>query len=298
MKLIDRDGSERRPLVDAERYTPELLQAFVLDLELTRRSVDVWRLIVELGQRVQLPFVDFISARSYRDWKKTLFVRTSYDSRWLHEINDDPELQRWSYFRDHALHYLTPVMVGIEFVDEYRHIPEKRVDVLRLAASHGMRAGFSIPLRQSLPPQSALITFSGDHSRREMQAIIHAHGWTLNTAALMAHQRYVALFASEFPERNKITEKQLELLELIGSGLQDKVIASRLDISVSAVRQRMSALVQNTGLSSRAELAALAMSLGVLPDPFNKPDNDAVETLVEMDNFGARVRRNDRNAPP
>lgn len=298
MKLLDPDALERRPLVEAERYVPELLQAFVLELEETKRSIDVWQLIVALGQRVQLPFVDFISASSYRDWKKTLFIRTSYDSRWLQEINEDPELQRWSYFRNHAMHYLTPVMVGLEFVDEYRHIPERRVEVLRKAAAHGMRAGFSVPLRQNAPPQSALITFSGDHSRRDMQAIIHAHGWTLNTAALMAHQRYIMLFAQEFPERNHITDKQLELLELIGAGLQDKTIAARLGISISAVRQRMNALIQNTGMTSRAELAALAMSLGVLPDPFNRPDHQEVETLVEMDNVGTRILRSDRNAPP
>ncbi|MFZ5962408.1 helix-turn-helix transcriptional regulator [Thalassococcus sp. BH17M4-6] len=273
------------------------MQAFLLELEATERSLDVWRLIVALGQRVQLPFVDFISASSYKDWKKTLFIRTSYDSRWLQEINEDPELRRWSYFRNHAMHYLTPVMVGLEFVEEYRHIPERRVAVLKKAASHGLRAGFSVPLRHVAPPQSALITYSGDHSRREMQAIIRAHGWTLNTAAIMAHQRYVMLFAQEFPERNKITDKQLELLKLIGSGLQDKTIAAQLDISISAVRQRMNALIQNTGMSSRAELAALAMSMGVLPDPFNRPEQHE-ETLVEIDNVGTRILRSPLDAPP
>ncbi|WP_146589434.1 helix-turn-helix transcriptional regulator [Puniceibacterium confluentis] len=250
----------------------------------------MWRLIVALGRQVQLPFVDFISASSYRDWKKTLFVRTSYDSSWLHTINMDPELQRWSYFRDHAMNYLTPVMIGIEFIEEYRHVPQKRVEVLKLAAEHGIRAGFSIPLRLNAPPQAALITFAGDHSRREMQAIIRAHGWTLNTAALMGHQRYLYHFNQEFSERNRITDKQQDLLELIGSGLQDKAIAAKLDISISAVRQRMNALMQNTQAKSRAELAALAMSLGVLPDPFNRPGLNGPEILIEMDNAGTRIK--------
>lgn len=281
----------------AERYVPELLQGFIPELETATRSLDVWRLIVVLGQRVQLPFVDFISASSYRDWKKTLFIRTSYDSRWLHEINDDPELQRWSYFRSHAMHHLTPLMVGLEFAEDYIHLPERRVQVLRRAAKRGLRAGFSIPLRQNAPPQSAMMTFSGDHSRREMQAIIRAHGWTLNTAALMAHQRYVGLFAQEFTEHNRITEKQLALLELIGAGHPDKIIAAELEISVSAVRQRLSALMQNTGITSRAELAALAMSLGVLPDPLNRAEQTEIDRLIEMDNVGTRVHRTDRDAP-
>jgi len=207
-------------------------------------------------------------------------------------------LQRWSYFRNHAMHYLTPLMVGIEFVDEYRHIPEARVEVLRIAARHGIRAGFSIPLRVNSPPQSAIMTFSGDHSRRQMQAIVRAHGWTLNVAALMGHQRYLMLFAQEFPERNQITEKQLELLKMIGAGHQDKTIAAELGISISAVRQRLNALIQNTGITSRAELAALAMSLGVLPDPFNRPGQYPADTLVEMDNAGTRILRSSQNSPP
>ncbi len=268
---------------------PDLLQGFLQDLETTRHSTEVWQLLVGLGRQVQLPCVDFISASSFRDWKKTLFIRTSYDSSWLHSANTDPELQRWSYFRDHAMNYLTPVMIGLEFIDEYRHIPHKRIEVLRLAAEHGIRAGFSIPLRQNAPPQAALITFAGDHSRRRMQAIVRAHGWTLNTAAIMGHQRYLFHFNQEFTERNRITDKQLELLELIGGGLQDKAIAAKLGVSISAVRQRMKTLMQNTQASSRAELAALAMCLGVLPDPFNRPGLDGAEVLVEMDNAGTRV---------
>ena len=97
-------------------------------------------------------------------------------------------------------------------------------------------------------------------------------------------------FGREFPERNRITPKQLELLELIGAGLQDKQIADRLRVSVSAVRQRLSALSQNTGMTSRAELAALAMSLGVLPDPLNRPGDAEAQILVEMDEGGAVLR--------
>lgn len=274
----------------AEGYVPDLLQNFLTHLEQTTHSSDVWRLIVALGQRLGLPFVDFISASNFRDWRNTLFIRTSYDSSWLQEINDDPELRQWSYFRSHAMHYLTPIAVGIEFVDEYRHIPQKRVEILRLAATHGIRAGFSIPLRISAPPQAALITFSGDLSRREMITVIKSHGWTLQAAAVSAHQRYNQHFALEFAERNHITDKQMELIGLIGRGLQDKVIADRLGISISAVRQRMNALLANTGLGSRAELAALGMSAGILPHPFNRPDAET-DLLVEMDNAGTRMRR-------
>lgn len=281
-----------RALVEAERYVPDRLQDFIVALETTTHSTQVWKLIVGLGRDLQLPYIDYISASNLRDWRKTLFIRTSYDSNWLQDMNGDPEVGKWSYFRSHAMHYLTPVAIGIEFVEDYRHIPERRVEVLRQAASRGIRAGFSVPLRVHAPPQAALITFSGDHARRDMQAIIRAHGWTLNVAALMAHQRYTQFLAEEFSDRNQITPKQLELIELIGMGLQDKVIADRLGVSVSAVRQRLNALLTRTGLKSRPELAALAMFIGLLPHPFNRPDAP-YDTLIEMDNAGTRLSKGD-----
>ncbi|MGX9351605.1 helix-turn-helix transcriptional regulator [Shimia sp. W99] len=276
------DGQNRRPLTAAEQYVPELLQEFLVGLEATSHSADVWRLIVRLGRTLNLPYIDFISANNYADWKKTLFIRTSYDSTWLNAVNKDPDLAKWSYFRTHAMHHLTPIAVGLEFVDEYHHIPEARYKVLREAASRGIRAGFSIPLRVHAPAQAALITFSGNHSKRDMKRIIQTHGWVLNAAALMGHQRYMMHFAAEFVERNAISDKQRELLEMIGAGLQDKVIAEQLGISVSAVRQRMNNLLNKTGLSNRAELAALAMSSGLLPDPLSHRGDGRDSVLVEM----------------
>ena len=272
----------RRPLLEAERHIPDLLQCFLVDLEATQSSAEVWALIVEVGRTLHLPFINFICASNFSDWKKTLFIRTSYDSTWLNAVNQDREVAKWSYFRTHAIHHLTPIAVGLEFVDEYQHIPEARHAVLEEAARRGMRAGFSIPLRSHVPPQAALITFCGDHNQREMKHIIQTHGWVLNMVAVMGHQRYLAHFAAEFTERNRISEKQRELLEMIGAGMQDKVIAEKLEISVSAVRQRMNNILSKTGLSNRADLAALAMSAGLVQDPLNRLAQEDDAVLVEM----------------
>ena len=276
------DHAGRRPLLAAERHTPDLLQGFLADLEVTQSSAEVWALIVDVGRTLNLPYIDLICADSFVNWQPTLFIRTSYDSTWLNQRNEDPELSKWSYFRTHALYHLTPIAVGLAFVDEYHHIPQARYEVLKDAAERGIRAGFSIPLRLHAPPQAALITFSGDHSKREMHHIIQTHGWVLHVVAMAGHQRYLAHFAAEFTQRNKISEKQRELLEMIGAGLQDKVIAERLNITVSAVRQRMNSILQKTGLSNRADLAALAMSAGLVQDPLNRISDGKGEILVEM----------------
>ncbi|MDA5557122.1 helix-turn-helix transcriptional regulator [Shimia sp. MMG029] len=279
--MVEETG--RRPLLAAERHTPELLHGFLADLETTQTSAEVWKLIVEVGRTLNLPCIDFICANNFSNWQRTLFIRTSYDSSWLNAHNNDPEVSKWSYFRTHAINCLTPIAVGLEFADEFHHIPQQRYQVLKEAAEHGMRAGFSIPLRLNVPPQAALITFCGDHSKREMRHIIQTHGWVLNTVAMMGHQRYLAHFAAEFTQRNQISDKQRELLEMIGAGLQDKMIAQKLDISVSAVRQRMKNILAKTGLANRADLAALAMSAGLVKDPLNRMHNEEAGILVEMD---------------
>jgi DNA-binding CsgD family transcriptional regulator len=259
-----------RKVLAAESHTPEMLRDFLLELERTRHSTDVWKQLVTLSKQLELPFVDFIVATNFQNWRKTLFIRTSYDSKWLNELNKNPKIGQWSYFRSHAIERLTPITIGIEYVDEYHKLPKERLAVLQKVAKLGMRAGFSIPLRSSAPPQTGLISFGGDFSKHEFNELIKEHGWTLNTAATMAYNRYMTHFLAEFPERVGITGKQCELLELIGLGLQDKTIANELSISISAVRQRMRTLLKKTGVSTRSELAALAMSVGFLPDPLNR----------------------------
>lgn len=286
-------ATPHRPLIEAEKQTPAVLHEFLRDLEETGRSVDVWNRLVQLGRTLDLPFVDFISASSFLDWKKTLFVRTSYDSEWLNDLNRDPTVQKWSYFRSHALDHLTPIMTGLEFIDDFHPVPLKRRKALELAAERGLRSGFSVPLRIHAPPQSGLITFSGDHARRDMLTILRAHGWTLHVAAMAAHQRYVMHFLAEFTDRNAISDKQSELLAFLGQGLRDKEIAKQLGVSVSAVRQRMHSLTEKTGIENRSGLAALAMSLGLVPDPLihDGTDDDGVEVLVQMDGKGVLSRR-------
>lgn len=281
-------GRRHRTLLKAERLTPTLLYEFLADIERTTSSVEVWSRLVALGRAVDLPYIDFVAASSYADWRRTLFIRTSYDSSWLSSLNTDPEVQKWSTFRSHAMDHLTPIMIGLEFIDAYEDVTERRREVLRLAAERGLRGGFSIPLRLHAPPQAAMISFSGDHSREQVLEILDEHGWTLNVAAMVAHQRYMTHFSSEFFERNEITEKQKELLEMVGRGLQDKQISAELGISVSALRQRMHSLMVKANLSNRAEIAALAMCAGLLPDP--QFGADGTDILVEMDDAGIRIR--------
>ncbi|MFW2589050.1 helix-turn-helix transcriptional regulator [Sagittula sp. SSi028] len=266
-----------RPAIVAETYFPDKGQACLRALETTQTAEEVWQLVCQLGADVGLPFIDFISASDWRDWKRALFVRTSYDASWLEKANTSPELYHGSYFRIHGEHRLTPICMGLEFIDDHPDLPEYRRDILKQAAARGMRAGISIPLRQHTPRATAMVSFIGDHDREALLDILSREYGTLAMCAWAAHHRYLLHFSEEYFDRNGITIKQRELLEMIGSGLLDKQIAEQLGVTVSAVRQRQNALMQKTNTSKRTELAALAMSLGLLPDPHNPPEDDVTD---------------------
>ena len=60
------------------------------------------------------------------------------------------------------------------------------------------------------------------------------------------------------------TERELEVLRLLSEGLTDREIASRLYLSLPAVRYHVGNLISKTGLSSRTELAVRAVSSGLI----------------------------------
>ena len=60
------------------------------------------------------------------------------------------------------------------------------------------------------------------------------------------------------------TERELEVLRLLSEGLTDREIASRLYLSLPAVRYHVGNLIGKTGLSSRTELAVRAVSSGLI----------------------------------
>ena len=60
------------------------------------------------------------------------------------------------------------------------------------------------------------------------------------------------------------TEREREVRRLLSEGLTDREIASRLYLSLPAVRYHVGNLISKTGLSSRTELAVRAVSSGLI----------------------------------
>ena len=60
--------------------------------------------------------------------------------------------------------------------------------------------------------------------------------------------------AMDGPER--LTDRELEVRQLLEQGLADKQIASRLGIAVKTVEKHVSAILRKSGVHSRTELLA------------------------------------------
>ena len=268
------------PLRGTEKFIPTRLLDFLLNLEKSTSTEDVWTQLVQLGADLGLDVVDYVFANDFRNWEKTQFIRTTIDSRWFDLIERFPHMRYTSNFRTHGCRFLTPMMVGPAYLDDMGPLSEDKRRHVELSAKMGLQAGLAIPLRMESPNQAAMLTFGGQINRASFDAILDEHGWTLHAAALSAHTRYSELFRREFTDRNHLTEKQNELICLVGQGLMDKQIAYELGISFSAVRQRLASVQQKTGAHNRAHLAALAMRAGLVPDPVLDDDCDQKTVLL------------------
>lgn len=258
------------PVHSTETFVPAPLLDFLLRLERTCSTDAVWELVVDLARSLDLSVVDYVFATDYRDWEKAQFIRTTFDSSWLEHVRRLPHIRHTSDFRTHGCRFLTPVLIGTAYLDEMGPISVDKRRHMDLSAAMGLQAGVAIPLRMGDPGQAALMAFGGRHDKAGFDRIVATHGWTLHAAALSAHARYTELFKSEFISRSELTEKQQELLTLVGRGWMDKQIAHHLGISFSAVRQRLAAVQTKTGTQTRSDLAAIAARVGLVPDPLLK----------------------------
>ena len=61
----------------------------------------------------------------------------------------------------------------------------------------------------------------------------------------------------------ELTPRRREVLELVAEGASDKTIARELGLSLNTVHSRLDRIRDKTGRRRRAELARLAVDLGV-----------------------------------
>lgn len=286
------NGTDVRPM---ERHVPEPLLEVLIALEATKTTEEVWQVILSFAKSFGLTCVDYVYASDYRNWERAQFIRTTCDSVWLDYLKQFPHLRKTSNFRMHAVHYLTPVMTGIAYIDDYEPVCDDKRRHIELTREMGLNAGVAIPLRTGDPGHAATITVGGMLGRAEFDALWAENGWALHAGLLTAHLRYAAFFKSEFVDRNHLTEKHKELITLVGKGYLDKQIAHELGISFSAVRQRLITVQEKIGVQNRADLAAVAAKIGLVPDPLLKTHEDQLTVFLST---GDGKTGEERAAPP
>ena len=71
---------------------------------------------------------------------------------------------------------------------------------------------------------------------------------------------------SSFPSApvNSLTEREKEVLSLIGAGLNNREISDRLVVTLNTVKKHTSNIYSKLGVGSRTQAIALARDLGLL----------------------------------
>jgi DNA-binding NarL/FixJ family response regulator len=167
---------------------------------------------------------------------------------------------------------------GEQAIELYRqHKPDVMLIDLRMPVIGGVEAITKI--RQEFPEARLIVltTYDGDEDiYRSLQA--GAKGYLLKdmffeeleTAIRSVHagsRRIPAVIAERLAERmsgSALTDRELEVLELIVKGQSNKEIAKSLTISEATVKSHINSLLSKLGVTDRTQAATTALQRGLV----------------------------------
>lgn len=143
----------------------------------------------------------------------------------------------------------------------------------------GLSHGYAFTLLRQAVPEIPIVFISSDDRRRAVSEAIRAgaRGYIHKTdsAELMASAlslvfaggTYIpsnALVDDGANEATVLTPRELQIVELVATGLSNKAIATKLGLSESTVRVHVASAGRRLGVHSRFELATSSLSLSLL----------------------------------
>jgi two-component system NarL family response regulator len=167
---------------------------------------------------------------------------------------------------------------GQEAVDLYRkHVPDVLVVDLRMPVLSGLEATSAI--RREFPDAHIVVltTFDGDEDIfRALQAgagaylLKHTLKDELIAAIKAVHQgkRHipagVAMRLAERPPLSDLTDRELEVLNLMARGMPNSEIATNLSISVGTVKTHINRILSKLGARDRTQAVTTAIQRGLV----------------------------------
>lgn len=155
-----------------------------------------------------------------------------------------------------------PVMNGIDATRRImQEIPDAKVVMLTVSQDdyhliEALRAGAKGYLLKSLGSNEFLSLLN--NLEKDLAPIPD-----IMTARLVAH---VAQTASRIETRNDdLSERETEILALLGQGLTNRLIAERVGLSENTVKYHVKNILQKLQMNSRSKAAAYAVRHGITP---------------------------------
>jgi DNA-binding NarL/FixJ family response regulator len=142
---------------------------------------------------------------------------------------------------------------GLQGAAAVAHVTERGLRVLVLSASVG-RTDVVDALSAGALGYVAKDADEGE-IRRALRTVASGHSYVAPTLA--SHLLDVDTSKSE------LTPREREVLELVAEGASDKTIARELELSLHTVHSHLDRIRDTTGRRRRAELARLAVDLGI-----------------------------------
>jgi DNA-binding NarL/FixJ family response regulator len=74
----------------------------------------------------------------------------------------------------------------------------------------------------------------------------------------------VAVRLAEFPERSELTERELEVLQLVAKGLSNKQVARVIERTDETVKIHLKNVFTKLGVADRTEAVTVALTRGLI----------------------------------